>query len=252
VVLLEARLVEMTPPEAPAAPPPRGRHLRPGKAGSALALASILLFATSTAWGAGGHHSVDDANILDPGNCEFETWVTRASRSDELLHVGGQCGVHGVEIALAAEPSRLQGARSDVWQAQLKWARPLDEAVHVGFSVTPQWDTRSSPRYQGTTLSTLLTLQPWEGWQLHGNLGRDWLHEGNRARSGVAADWTTPDKRLQFAVERYVENRTNFARAGARWFANDKWTFDMSRAQRLDGPRPSNWTLALTRSFAKN
>ena len=229
MVLLEARLAEVR------------------RAGVAFAL-----LAHCASWAAGGHHSVDDAAILENGDCEFETWVTRASPSDDLMHVGGQCGVHGVEIALAAEPSRLQGARSDAWQAQLKWARPLNEAVHVGFSITPQWDTRANPRYQGTTVSALLTLRPWEGWQFHGNLGRDWLHDGNQARSGVATDWTTPSKRWQFAIERYVENRTGFARAGVRWFASDKWTFDMSRAQRLNGLRPSNWTLALTRSFAKN
>jgi hypothetical protein len=210
------------------------------------------LLAHCAAWAAGGHHSVDDASILESGNCEFETWATRASPANELLHVGGQCGVHGVELAVAAEPSRADGLRSDAWQAQLKWARPWNDVVLFGFSVTPQWDTRASPRFQGTTVSTLLTLRPFEGWQFHGNLGRDWLHEGNQARSGVAADWTTSDKRWQFAVERYVENRSGFARAGVRWFASDKWTFDMSRAQHLSGPRPSNWTVALTRSFSKN
>jgi hypothetical protein len=68
----------------------------------------------------------------------------------------------------------------------------------------------------------------------------------------VAADWTTPDGRWLFALERYLEIRTGFARAGARWFASTEWTFDMSRAQRLHGPRPSNWTVSVTRSFGKD
>jgi hypothetical protein len=212
---------------------------------------AALLAVSGSAFAAGGHHSVDDASILGPGQCEFETWVTRASRADELLHTGGQCGIAGVEIAVAAEPARQDGARSDNWQAQLKWAGELLPHAMAGFSVTPQWDTRAAPRFRGTTVSGLLTLKPLERWQLHANLGRDFLHDGNLARSGVAADWTTPDGRWLFALERYRENRTDAARAGVRWFASDAWTFDVSRAQRLHGPRPSNWTLALTRSFGK-
>jgi hypothetical protein len=214
-------------------------------------LLATLLAPAGAAFAAGGHHSVDDASILGPGQCEFETWVTRASRADELLHAGGQCGVAGVEIAIAAEPTRQEGARRDNWQVQLKWAGELLPNAMAGFSVTPQWDTRAAPRFQGTTLSGLLTLRPLERWQLHANVGRDFLHDGNLARSGVAADWTTPDGHWLFALERYLENRTDFARGGVRWFASDRWTLDVSCAQRLHGPRPSNWTLAVTRSFGK-
>ena len=88
--------------------------------------------------------------------------------------------------------------------------------------------------------------------QLHANIGRDYLHDAHQARSGVAADWTTPGGSWLFAVERYLENRTHFARAGVRWFASNEWTLEASRAQRLHGERPSNWTVAFTRSFGKN
>jgi hypothetical protein len=222
------------------------------KATACIAVALIAGATPLAASAAGGHHSVDDASILDPGECEFETWVTYASRADRLLHGGGQCRVLGVELAIAAEPGRQGGARSQVWQAQLKWAGELQPGVRAGLSITPQWDTQATPRFEGTTVAALLTLQPADGWQVHGNAGRDYFHDGRQARSGVAADWTTPDGRWLFALERYLENRTGFARAGARWFASTEWTFDMSRAQRLHGPRPSNWTVSVTRSFGKD
>ncbi len=34
----------MTPPEAPTAPPPEGRHWRPGEAGSAVARVLVISF----------------------------------------------------------------------------------------------------------------------------------------------------------------------------------------------------------------
>jgi len=55
--LLEKRMVEV---------------VSPCKAVSAVVLAWIVAF---PAWAAGGHHAVDDATILDPGACEFETWM---------------------------------------------------------------------------------------------------------------------------------------------------------------------------------
>lgn len=215
-------------------------------------LAAIgALLVPGLAWAAGGHHAVDDATILGPGECEAETWATHVPPSGHLLHAGVQCGVRGVEIGVAAEPSRQGGTRSDAWQAQLKWAGEWRPGVLAGLSITPQWDTRAHPRYQGTTVATLLTLQPGDRWQLHANVARDWLREGGQARAGVAADWT-PDARWQLALERYLENRTGLMRAAVRWRPSGEWTLDMSRAQRLHGPRPSSWTLALTRSFARD
>lgn len=201
---------------------------------------------------AGGYHGVDDAAILERGECEVESWVTYASRADRLLHVGGQCGVGGVEIGIAVEPATQDGARSDVFQAQVKWAGEIARDVSVGLSLTPRWDTRMRPRFQGATVTAMLAWVLNERWQLHANVGRDYVRGANMARSGVEADWTAPDNRFMLTVERYVEDGTHFARAGARWFTNDRWALDAGRAQRLRGPRPSAWTIGFTRAFSKS
>jgi hypothetical protein len=215
-------------------------------------VAAIAFALPALAFAAGGYHGVDDATILGAGECEFESWVTYASRANRLVHAGGQCGIAGVEIGIAVEPATQDGARSDVFQAQVKWAGEIGKDMSVGLSVTPQWDTRLSPRFQGTTVTAMLTWVLNERWQLHANAGRDYVRGGNMARSGVEADWTTPDNRFMLTIERYIENGTHFARAGARWFVDENWTLDAGRAQRLRGPRPSTWTLGFIRAFSKN
>ena len=41
-------------------------------------LVSIASLVAMAARAAGGHHSVDDATILDPGQCQLETWFEHA------------------------------------------------------------------------------------------------------------------------------------------------------------------------------
>ncbi len=52
-----------------------------GAAGSrwadlALLLLSLVLASGTVAWAAGGAHIVDDSEVVDPGTCQLETWVT--------------------------------------------------------------------------------------------------------------------------------------------------------------------------------
>ena len=42
-----------------------------------LALACALLAAATPGWAAGGAHFVDDAEVLEPGLCQVDLWVTR-------------------------------------------------------------------------------------------------------------------------------------------------------------------------------
>jgi hypothetical protein len=192
---------------------------------------------------AGGHHGVDDAAILESGTCELEGWLARAGAAERLLHAGVGCRVGAVELGLAAERARDAEGHATGYGLQVKWATEWVAGLSAGVSVSPAWQAHGRPRYQGSTVSGLLTWAPREDVAVHANLGRDLLHGApDLNRSGGAVEWT-PKPGWSLMVERYAESATQWVRAGARWAAAENLTVDLSRAQRLRGPGASNWTL---------
>ena len=218
---------------------------------AAIAAAGLLAawLAGPCARAAGGHHSVDDAVLLVPGACNLEGWATGSQDGARLLHGGGGCRVGPVELSAASELTRQGDASDTNWQLQLKWAHPLAAGVSAGFSVTPFWLAHQQPHFQGTMVATLLTWKANDSLTAHLNLGRDFLQNApNQPRSGIALEWAE-SKQLSLLGERYVEDRTQFLRAGLRWSIGDHVTIDASRSQRLGGAGVSNWILGMSRQF---
>lgn len=210
-----------------------------------LALATAV--SAGAAWAAGGHHAVDDAAILEPGQCELEGWFTRARGGERALHAGAGCRVGPVELGAASDHARLGGESQTGWSAQAKWAHELAPGFSAGLSLAAGWQARARPRHQGVALAALATWLPSEGLALHLNLGRDFVHHGTDLdRAGVAIEWQ-PRAGWTLMAERYLEERTHFVRAGLRWAIDERWSVDASRAHRLSGPGASNWTFGLTR-----
>jgi hypothetical protein len=208
--------------------------------------AALVLACAVPAWAAGGHHAVDDAAILDEGQCELEGWLARARGGERLVHGGAGCRIGPVELGVAGEYARLAGASQTGWGLQAKWATELAEGWSAGLSVSPGWQARVRPRYQATTVAALLTWTPLETVALHVNLGRDLVHGGaDQNRSGLAAEWTPRDGWTLLA-ERYAESAGHFVRAGVRWAATETFSVDLSRSHRLSGPGESAWTLGAT------
>ena len=205
----------------------------------------------SAAFAAGGHHGVDDASLMDPGQCELESWFTREPGA-KLVHSGIDCRVGPVEVGALLEHQRAQGASRTGQGLQVKWARDIGGGFSVGASMGANWEAHQQPRYQGTTVSTLFSWSANDKLSLHANVGRDFLRgQPDVPRSGVSVEWFPLSPRWRLELERYVEDETQFARGGVRWIASDRWTVDLSRAQSLRGARPSNWTLGATFAFAR-
>lgn len=217
------------------------------RSASALVLACGLGFCLSAS-AAGGHHAVDDAEILEAGRCKVDGWFTQA-RGERLRHAGTDCRVGPVELGLSAEYLRDGKASETSYGLEVKWAREWLPGLSAGVSLDAGWQARARPRYRATTLVGLLTWAPQDDVALHLNLGREFGHHApDENRWGVAAEWTArPGWTL--VAERYQEQGTQFARAGVRWAINDAWGVDLSRAQRLAGPAPSNWTVGLSWQF---
>ncbi len=90
--------------------PPKARPRRPVRQhlGAAAALLGIAL---QEAHAAGGHHAVDDATILEPGQCQVETWADRERGSGRtLVHLGPACRIGPVELGLNLDRTRTSGS----------------------------------------------------------------------------------------------------------------------------------------------
>jgi hypothetical protein len=216
------------------------------KAGFALAAA----LSAGIALGAGGHHDVDDANILAPGECSQETWVVSAGGGNNRVHAGANCRVGPVELGLAAEHIRAPGEPSATyWAPEVKWAHDLGTSFSVGFDLQPILLSNASPHYQGVSAYAIASWSPRPDLAFHANLGNDFQHGApDEPRGGFALEWT-PTQRWSFVAERFLEQGSHSFRAGARWLGGQHWSVDLSHAWRIAGPRPSRWTLGLNLAF---
>lgn len=218
------------------------------------AMALLLAVQAAPLLAAGGHHAVDDAQVLEPGRCEAESWFQRSGAPSRLLHGEVGCRVGPVELAVSSEYERQRGddpGSQTTHAVQVKWATELGAGVSAGLSVAPQWQARARPRWQATTAVALLTWQATESVALHANAGRDFVrNDTDQGRGGVSADWEFLQGWKAIA-ERYREEGGHFARAGLRWEPAKDWTVDLSRAKHLRGAGESSWTIALKREFGR-
>lgn len=231
--------------------PPKGRLRRPVRRhlGAAAALLGIAL---QEAHAAGGHHAVDDAVILEPGQCQVETWADRERGGGRtLVHFGPACRIGPVELGLNLDRTRTRGSDAVVVGGpQLKWAAPLSASVSAGVVVAANWQD-NRPHFIGSTVVFPLTWQATQSLAVHANLGRDFRHQGpSLSRSGASLEWTaTPQWML--VAERFRESQGNFWRMGARYTVSDALSLDLSQARGLAGGAPPWWTLGLNWSFVR-
>ncbi|MFG6447249.1 hypothetical protein ACG0Z6_03215 [Roseateles sp. BYS180W] len=197
---------------------------------------------TWCAQASGGHHAVEDAGLLEPGQCQVEIWQERGT-DHRLTHAGPGCRLGPVELALNVDRLR-EGGTTTVWGPQVKWGTELG----AGWSLGAVWlvnlqDHR--PKFSGHTLVLPLTWQASEDFALHLNLGRDVLRgAADRTRRGAALEWQAT-QRLQLLTEWWDDGSLRHRRAGLRVSLQKDLTLDFSRA-RHNGPEGQGWwTLGL-------
>lgn len=227
---------------------------RRGCVDSVAALPCVLLGALAfslQAHGAGGHHAVDDAALVEPGQCQVEVWTDRERhRARTLSHVGPACRVGPVEIGLNLDRSRSTGAQSfTLVGSQIKWVLPLTGSLSAGAVLAASWQ-ESPSRFVASTVVFPFTWTASETWAMHINAGRDFRRgaEMDTSRAGIAAEWS-PHPHWSGVVERFRENRANHWRVGVRYAWNQNVSVDLSRAQGSHGSVPAWWTLGLNWAF---
>lgn len=200
---------------------------------------------------AGGHHAVDDAAMLDPGQCHVETWFDHeAGGGRRLLHAGPACRVAAVELGLGFDRVHFASRTATVASAQVKWARALSDRWSAG-AVLGLAAQDESPHYLGSSLVVPVTWQPTETLLAHFNVGRDfWHRRADTGRAGLALEWA-PLAAWSFVAERFREGGADVWRAGARWTLTPSTNVDLSRAYGIGGNTPGWWTLGLTWAFER-
>jgi hypothetical protein len=203
---------------------------------------------------AGGHHSVEDAALVEPGQCQVEVWVDRfVAASRRLVHTGSACRFAAIEwganldrTTVSSEPTNFS------YGVQAKWVRPIVDSVTGGVLVTATWQGNAPRRFASGTVIVPLTWQASDALLLHAHLGRDFPSgSADTNRAGVALEWS-PVTDWSFVAERYHENKQNFWRAGARYAINPNLSLDVSRAsdiRRADGTTPAWWSLGVNWVF---
>lgn len=213
----------------------------------AVGLCTGLAGAALPAWAAGGHHAVDDAALLEPGQCQLETWLEReAGSARRLLHLGPACRVGPVELGLNLDRQRPgeAGTSTTLVGPQLKWAHALTERLSVGIAAAASWQGPGA-RYQGSSLVLPLSLQLSDQWQAHVNLGRDFrAGQADGSRAGAALEWA-PNAAWSFMGEGFRDGGTRHWRLGGRWNLRPGLSLDLSRARGLGAQPTAWWTLGL-------
>ncbi|QTN26220.1 hypothetical protein HZ993_12780 [Rhodoferax sp. AJA081-3] len=202
---------------------------------------------------AGGHHAVDDAAILAPGQCQLETWFDRDSHgARSLIHIGPACRVGPVELGLNLDNTHVTdiGATTAVGP-QIKWAHQLTEALSAGVVFGANWQDRS-PSFVASTVVFPLTWAASETVTIHVNVGRDFRRGGepDTDRAGAALEWA-PVPAWTFVAERFRESNMDHWRAGVRYVLSQNASIDLSRAKGLHGSEPAWWTVGLSWAFAR-
>lgn len=225
------------------------KKMRVGQRLAALAALTGSLAAVP-ARAAGGHHAVDDAGLLEPGQCQIETWFDRElAGARQLLHVGPACRVGAVELGLNFDRVRLDGSQGEtVGGAQVKWAREIGN----GWSAGVVFGVAGQDRSPHDLVSTLVVPVTWEVSKTlftHFNVGRDFRHgQVDTSRAGLAVEWTALAT-WSFVAECFREAEANSGRVGARWQATPSFNVDLSYARGLNGSPPAWRTLGLTWVF---
>ena len=208
-------------------------------------LLAVNLLALS-AQAAGGHHAVDDANMLEAGHCSLENWVERQTQGDRtLVHGGSTCRVGPVELGLNLEREKFKGLDAKtVLGPQLKWAYGLTPGLSIGVVAGASFNTASA-RFAASSVVLPLTWRFAPSLAAHANWGRDLVRGGpDLPRAGLALE-LSPTKTWSLVGERFVQAQAHSTRLGGRWTVTPGLSVDLSRARTLGGAGPSWVTVGL-------
>ena len=214
-------------------------------------LAIGLLLNVATARAAGGHFDVDDASVLDPGHCQYETWLARApDAAATLFHLGPGCRVGPVEIGVNLDWLSGADGRLTNLGPQLKWVvDPWVGKLSTGLAWSASFDVTHGGRPAHTAYVPLTWWAAEKLW-VHANVGADWEPSRVRTRRvGVSGEWAATDRWTVIGERgKFLGNWTS--RLGVRFNLNESIGLDLSAAR--TGPGATRlFVIGLNHDFAR-
>lgn len=206
--------------------------------------------ASLSAHAAGGHHSVDDAAVLDAGKCKVESWAERETGGARAsLHLGTGCRVGPVELSLNMDRESQTGLNANTsFSPQIKWTFALSDALSMGAVASLKFATQS-PRYVDSTLVLPLTWRATDALSAHVNWGRNFVRGGGgQPRGGASLEWA-PTSNVLLVAERFREAADNATRLGIRYGVTPDIKLDLSRARSLHAGGAIWWTAGVLWEF---
>ena len=209
--------------------------------GRMLAASCLLLgLGIGTGAQASGHFDVDDASMLDAGQCQYETWWGRTGVEPVTgFHFGPACRVGPVELGLNFDRASVDGIHSVSGGPQLKWTfygQAPDASLSAAVSMGAVFDLKRGGRAGGQFVVPV-TWRPFDSLQVHANVGADWATgTGVRtSRMGAAVEWALNDT-VSLIAERNRASNAWTTRVGGRFSLTPLISVDVSTSRtRLPG-----------------
>jgi hypothetical protein len=224
------------------------------------AVAAVVLLVLFDPAQAGRPLFTEDADVLEPGACEWEGFTERLRESGadsvRALITQGSCGVGWrSQFGVAYGAARSAGESEYAWALGGKTALRRREGGEIGVSLA--WglafaDTpAASARFVVGTLLMVATAELAPALSGHANLG--WLHrhgEGSNALSWNLALQRGLGDALELVVEVYGNTRqAPWLGVGARWNATESLSLNAGVAAQRETTRPWQWSLGFKLGF---
>jgi hypothetical protein len=213
------------------------------------------LVAWAPAYGAGGAHVVEDAEVEEPGRCHVDTWVSRQSRHDGGFTASPACTPAALpHLELSATVQRNWGGERDTLAGPgFKYnLLPVDGGVGLAITGGGVWRTRDG-HLDTAALVVPLTVPLNEDLRVHLNAG--WNYTDDRGRRNQ----TFVGAQVEYAIAKQVSLMAEVfdrdgdpmgSQAGLRWTpGGGDVDIDLLYGRRLDSGTPRTLTLGLTLRF---
>jgi hypothetical protein len=222
--------------------------------------ATLLLALTASAVQAGRPLATEDADLLDAGRCEWESFGARertaGSPASTAWATQFGCGVGAAtQVALAYSRSREAGLSTSGWAIGGKTG--LVERTDGQTGLTLAWGAGAerapggSLKHESSFLNLVATREFVPGLTGHANLG--WSRsESARANSttwNLALEQTLGSG-VDVMGELYGDDRsTPWLGLGLRWAVTEQLSLNMSWATQHETPRTRLWTVGFKVGF---
>jgi hypothetical protein len=222
---------------------------------------SLALLAASPAH-AGRPMATEDAEVIDDGDCELESFGGRfGARGEPASRIGSAqvgCGIGGgSQVALAVARSGPKGApiralalggKTRLWHSQVSqtsWA--------LAWGLTAERGDGHGLRQESSYLTAVVTRPLNDELNLHANLG--WSHARSSRQStlgwSIGLEQAVSD-RLDLTLESFGSDREHapWLQTGLRWaVAPDKFYVDTSLGRQTGASGASAFTIGLRLAF---